>query len=382
MTTMKNLKVCAIIAAAGAGTRANLGRNKLLSPLYGAPALYHTLKKFDLPEIQQVVVAASPKDFDEISLICKPFGYTVVKGGETRTQSVKNALNAVDGDIVLIHDGARPFVTSELIRGCINSVEKYGSGVCAVPFTDTAGKVNYGQIFGRVDRDELYCMQTPQGFFTEEIKHAYALAGDENFTDDSSVYGKYIAPPRICEGSVDNIKLTYARDFRREMPVCPENMAERTGFGVDVHAFGEGKKIVLCGVKIPFDKGLKAHSDGDVGYHAVIDALFSAAGLKDIGKHFPDGDPQWKGADSAKMLKKTLNIVAERGYAPACVSLSIQAEKPKLETYIDKMVQNIAEICKVDPSCVAVAAGTCEGLGFVGEGLGIAAYCTVFLRKL
>jgi len=378
---LKDDKISVIICAAGKGERAGFGKNKLLAPLFGAPALYHTLKKFDISEIDEVIVTSSKEDLKEIKALCAPFGYKTVLGGKTRTYSVVNALKAVTGDIVLIHDGARPFVKKELILNCINSVKKFGSGVCAVPFTDTAVGAVYGEIRDRFDRDGLYRVQTPQGFYTEDIRRAYLLAGDKSYTDDSAVYGEFIAPPRIIDGDEDNVKLTYKSDFPREYPPLSAAYGQRIGFGADTHAFGKGDFVTLAGVKIPCGNGLVAHSDGDVIIHAVMDALLSAAGLKDIGHYFPDTDPKYSGADSAKLLKEVIKTVENAGYSAVNLSVTVQAEKPRLAPHIDEMIKNLATFCKLPADSVAVAAGTCEHLGFVGEGLGITAYCAVLLKS-
>lgn len=382
MTTTKNLKVSVIIAAAGRGERAGFEKNKLLAPLYGAPALWHTLKKFDIPEIDEVIIASSECDFTEISALAAPLGYKVVKGGSTRTESVKNALKTVTGDIVLIHDGARPFVSRELILKCIDSVKRFGSGVCATPCTDTVATANYGLITGFHDRGSIYRLQTPQGFFTDEIRRAYTLSGGKTYTDDSSIYCKFCGFPHIVEGEESNKKLTFANDFLREIPAVCTQRAQRTGFGVDVHTFCEGNSITLAGVKIDCDRALLAHSDGDVVFHAVTDALLAAAGLKDIGTYFPDTDPEYKNADSANMCAAALKEVKKAGYEPLNISISVQAEKPRLAAYVDKMILNIAHVLGISPENVAIAAGTCEKLGFVGEGLGIAAYSNVLLQKI
>lgn len=380
--TMNKIKVSAVICAAGKGERAGFGKNKLLTPLFGAPALYHTLKKFQSPLIDEVIVTASPEDLKEISALCAPFGYVAVLGGASRTESVKNALKKVNGDIVLIHDGARPFLSTALIEKCIAETEKFGSAICAVKFTDTAVFCDYGLITERLDRDRLYCVQTPQGFLTEDIKKAYELADRRLYTDDSAVYGKFIAQPHIIDGEPTNTKLTYREDFMRE--TAPKNSSEknRTGFGVDVHAFGKGNSVILAGVKIPHTMGLIAHSDGDVVLHAVCDALLSAAGLKDIGTYFPDSNPALKGADSGEMLEKVVKMLENEAYVPLNISVSVQAESPRLAPYIDDMKANIARRTGLKLTDIAVAAGTCEGLGFVGERLGIAAYCTVLLKEI
>lgn len=382
MTTTKNLKVSVIIAAAGRGERAGFAKNKLLVPLYGAPVLWHTLKKFDIPQTDEVIITSSEYDFEEISALAAPFGYKVVIGGATRTESIKRALEAVTGDIVLIHDGARPFISQELIIKCIDSVERFGSAVCALRCTDTVATANYGMITGFHDRASLYRLQTPQGFFTNEIRRAYELAGDKNYTDDSSVYCEFFAFPHMVDGEESNKKLTYATDFAREIPNITPVCAQRVGFGVDVHPFCDGDHVTLGGVKIASDRALLAHSDGDVVFHAVTDALLSAAGLKDIGHFFPDSDPKYKNADSAHMCAEALKYVKGAGYVPLNISISVQAEKPRLSAYVDKMISNIAHVLGISPENVAVAAGTCEHLGFVGEGLGIAAYATVLLQEV
>ncbi len=381
---MKKTKISAIICAAGRGERADFGKNKLLAPLYGAPALYHTLKKFDVPEIDEVIVASSESDIKEISALCAPFGYKALLGGKTRTQSVKNALKEVTGDIVLIHDGARPYLSQKLIRDCIESVKTYGSGICALNATDTAVYSSYGVITERLDRDSLYLIQTPQGFMTEDIVNAYALAGDKTYTDDSAVYGEYIAPPRIIAGEKENIKLTFKEDFMRPLPTPYLKAANglHAGFGVDVHAFGEGKYVTLAGVKIECGKSLIAHSDGDVAIHALMDALLSAAGLKDIGHYFPDTDKKYKGADSGKLLKEVIRLLKDAGFTPENVSLSIQAETPRLSPYIDEMIKKLSYFTGVEEENISISAGTCEGLGFVGESLGICAYAAVSIKRI
>ena len=372
------MKVSAIICAAGKGARAGFNGNKLLAPLFGEPALLHTLKKFNIDEIDEVIVTASECDFKEISALATPFGCKVVIGGDTRTESVKRALAAVTGDIVLIHDGARPFLSQELIRACIDCVIKNRSAVCAVKATDTVIYADGAQ--QRLDRDKLYLVQTPQGFYTEDIKRAYAQTGDREYTDDSAVYAEFIAPPHILDGETGNKKLTYKADF--DLPPLPAYNTGKVGFGVDTHAFGEGKYVTLGGVKIECDRGLIAHSDGDVLVHAVMDALLSAAGLKDIGYYFPDTDEKFRGANSLDMLKEVVSLVRGAGYAPFNISASIQAEKPKLKNHIDEIRSNLGSVLAIPTGDIAVAAGTNEGLGFVGEGLGITAYCIATLREI
>ena len=375
---MKQYSVCAIICAAGQGQRAGFTRNKLLTPFMGSTALEKTLSAFDVPAIDEIIVTASEKDFSTVMLLLDKFPKArVVLGGETRLHSVHAALQSVSSDIVLIHDGARPFVTHALIEGCIESVKTQGSGVCAIPTTDTIAYAENGKITSVPKRETLVQVQTPQGFFTENIRFAYERAIATNrtdFTDDSSIFYNFCGTPCLCKGARENVKLTYKEDFQ---------FPTRVGFGIDTHAFGKEQDfILLAGVKIPSQSGLVAHSDGDVLAHAVMDALLSAAGLKDIGHHFPDTDERWRGANSMQMLEQVLALIKEQGFAVKNVSIAIQAEKPRLAKYIGQMKEQIATALNLNQTAVGITAGTNEKLGYVGEGKGITTYATVLLRNL
>ncbi|MBQ8406870.1 MAG: 2-C-methyl-D-erythritol 4-phosphate cytidylyltransferase [Clostridia bacterium] len=365
-----------LICAAGKGERAGFSKNKLLVPLNGEIPLEKTLKAFDYHKVSQIVVTSSKEDQAEIQKIADNFArVSVVLGGDTRSKSVYNGLKAIQTDIVLIHDGARPFVSREVIDGCIDCVKKNGSGVCALPSTDSVAIVNgQGELSKRLQRNEVYRLQTPQGFFTEEIFTAYEKAfesGKTDYTDDSSLYFDYVKPPYVCAGSRANIKLTYASDFE---------VATRVGFGVDTHAFGKAQDyITLCGVKVPSESGLIAHSDGDVALHALMDALLSAAGLRDIGYYFPDTDEQYKGADSTLLLKKVVALINEQGFKAKNVSIAIQAEKPRLSKYVDSMKERVSSLLELPVNAVGITVGTNEKLGYVGEGKGITVYAYVLL---
>lgn len=367
--------VCAIVCAAGKGLRAGFEKNKLLVPFENSCALEKTLRAFDFPLIDEIVVTASKEDFAEISKVVGAFNNAkVVLGGETRTLSVYNALKETSAELVLIHDGARPFVSRESIESCVQSVKAYGSGICAIPCSDTIAVCDGGYIKSVPDRATLQQIQTPQGFFRENLLYAYerAIESGETFTDDSSVFARYCGKPRLCAGARENIKLTYAEDFR---PTA------RCGFGVDTHAFGKAQDyIVLAGVKIPSESGLIAHSDGDVLVHALMDALLSAAGLRDIGYYFPDTDKKWENASSMGMLSRVMEIMDEKGYLVQNVSIAIQAEKPRLAKYIDEMKNALSCALKIDPTAVGISAGTNEGLGYIGEGKGITVNAYVLLR--
>ena len=372
-------KISAVICAGGKGTRAGFSQNKLLKNVLGISVLERTLAAFSLPEIDEIVVAAAKDDFAKIQPICKKYDAKITEGGETRFFSVYNALRAASGTIVLVHDGARPFVSSETIRECIRSVLDFQSGVCAVPATDTLACADEeGNVRSYPARAKTYRIQTPQGVYLSELLTAYnraATDGKTDFTDDSSVYAAYVRAPKLCKGEEKNVKLTYAEDFQKAF--------SRVGIGVDTHAFGKNQNyILLGGVKIPAKSGLVAHSDGDVLAHAVCDALLSAAGLNDIGHYFPDTDEKWKNADSMQMLAAVLALVKERGFSPANLSVAVQAETPRLAPYISEIKQSLAAALSLPLSAVGVSAGTNEKLGYVGEGKGITVNAAVLLETL
>ena len=374
-----NASVCALICAGGKGTRAGFNKNKLLKDVLGIPVLERTMAAFAAAGADEIVVAASPDDFSEIAPLCRKYGATLCEGGATRFFSVHNALAHVRSEIVLIHDGARPFVSAEAIAACVENVKKYGSGVCAVPSTDTLATADEnGEILSYPVRANTYRIQTPQGFYLTEIRAAYEKAIAENatdFTDDSSVYAAYVRKPKLCAGEEKNVKLTYAEDFR--------NAFARVGIGVDTHAFGHAQNyIVLGGVRVPSESGLVAHSDGDVLCHAVMDALLSAAGLKDIGHYFPDTNDEWKNADSMKMLAQVTALIREQGFRPANLSAAIQAEKPRLAGYIEAIKKSLAEALNLPETAVGISAGTNEKLGYIGEGKGITVNAAVLLEKI
>ncbi|MDE6411557.1 MAG: 2-C-methyl-D-erythritol 4-phosphate cytidylyltransferase [Clostridia bacterium] len=374
--------ITAIICAAGKGERAGFNRNKVLEELNGLSVLSYSLSAFS-PLADEMIVVCRKEDKVEIQKLLSPYpNAKTVTGGATRTESVYNGLKEAKGEIVLVHDAARPFVTEKIINDCIESVKKYGSGVCALPATDTTVLAENGKITSVPARKSVYTVQTPQGFLTKKLLAAYeqAFIDGNEFTDDSGIYAHYIENPYLFTGERTNKKLTYPEDF---VP------AERVGFGVDTHAFygeGEGRPfinfITLGGVKIPSDKILKAHSDGDVLVHALMDALLSAAGLRDIGYYFPDTDPKYKGAFSMDMLEEVMRLVRAEGLAPKNVSIAILAETPRLSPHIERIKQSLSEALNLPENAIGVAAGTNERLGYVGEKKGITVYATALLQKI
>jgi len=377
--------ITAVICAAGKGERAGYSENKILRELNGMPVLSYSLSAFaQCGEIEEILVACREEDEKKILPLLRPYpAARAVRGGDFRTESVYFALNEAKGEIVLVHDAARPFVTKEVIENCIQSVKKYGSGVCAVPTVDTVVIANDRNIQSVPARQNVFSVQTPQGFYKDQLLQAFERAYEENrereFTDESGIYARYIAPPRLCDGDRNNKKLTYSEDF------AP---CERVGFGVDTHAFygeGEGTPLInfitLGGVRIPSEKILKAHSDGDVLVHALMDALLSAAGLRDIGYYFPDTEPKYKGAFSMELLREVLRLIGKQGFSPKNVSISVLAETPRLSPYIADMKKSLSEALGLSKNAIGIAAGTNEKLGYVGEKKGITCYATVLLKN-
>lgn len=375
---MKDNVVYAIIAAAGSGSRAKQCENKIFSLIDGEPVIYKTVKTFDECRlIDKIIITYRNGELDEIksrlTKINKPVYY--VLGGDSRFQSIKNALATIDDGITLIHDGARPFIYKETIERCVLSVARYGSGVVASPLVDTIldtdGKGNILSS-ARVGR---YAAKTPQGFMTAEIKRAYALCKDSSkFTDDAGVYCSFIGKCKIVETDEPNKKLTYPEDFK---PSTNEELKAGTGF--DLHKLTENRKLILGGVEIPHNKGLLGHSDADVLTHAVMDALLSAAAMRDIGYHFNDKSPEFKDISSMVLLSRVMKMLDDAGYKVNNVSAVIMAEKPKMSAYVPKITENLANALGIDKSNVGLTLTTLEGIGTVGreEGIAVQAYCLI-----
>ena len=295
-----------------------------------------------------------------------------------------------EADYVAIHDGARPLVTADVIARTLESAQKFGSGVAAVALKDTVKRVDEDSVV--VDtppRDKLRAVQTPQTFEAGLIRKAHAAyALGERATDDAALAERMGIAVHLTEGDVENIKLTTPEDMllARQVILKREGQKEekpmmRIGHGYDVHRLVENRKLILCGVEIPYALGLLGHSDADVALHALMDALLGAAALGDIGRHFPDTDPAYKGADSGKLLDHVVTLLEEKGYTVGNVDVTIICQRPKLKDYIEQMRENVARHLKVDIDCVNIKATTTEKLGFEGEGLGISSHAVACIEK-
>lgn len=367
---MKSLpEITAIVLCAGSSTRAQLGYNKVLHGLSDTTVAARTAEKF--ARFDRLIVVCTAADEPAMRGLIRHPNAEFVTGGSTRTESVRNALKHVGStDIVIIHDGARPFVTGEVIDDSVQSAIKTGSGIAAIRSVNALKILKDGKLVP-LNRDSAFVIQTPQSFRFSEIRDAYSkIAG--NYADDSEVYSLAGYDCTLSKGDPSNVKLTSYRDF------AGLNDAYRIGFGFDVHRLEEGRKLVLCGVTVPYEKGLLGHSDADVPVHAVMDAILSAAGLPDIGVLFPDTDPALEGADSIGLLREVVRRAS--GFEIINVSVCIIAEKPKLASFVPAMRETLANALGIDKVNVNVSATTTEKLGVTGEGKGIAAAADVLLK--
>jgi 2-C-methyl-D-erythritol 4-phosphate cytidylyltransferase / 2-C-methyl-D-erythritol 2,4-cyclodiphosphate synthase len=369
----------AIVTAAGRGTRAG-GEPKQWRDLAGRSILARSLYAF--AGFDRVVLVVHP---DDMARAIRDFvgGVTIVTGGETRAASVMAGLEALEGQAthVLIHDGARPLVSDAVIQGVIDALQGGAQAAApALPVSDALWKGADGAVIGTTPRAGLFRAQTPQGFTLDQITKAHHLH-PHDAADDVELALKAGIPVAITPGSEDNLKITFPADFARAERILGTAMDIRLGNGYDVHAFGPGDHVWLCGVQIAHEAGLVGHSDADVGMHALTDAIYGALAEGDIGRHFPPSDPQWKGADSAIFLAHAADLARERGFSFGNADVTLICEAPKIGPHAQAMQARLAEIMGVDATRISVKATTSERLGFTGRREGIAAIATAALIK-
>lgn len=378
------MEVAAIIVAAGRGTRAQGALPKQWRPLAGRPVVAHALAAFGgVPRVSEMVLVGHPDYMARARALDIP-GLTVVAGGATRRGSVLAGLEAVAGraDRVLIHDAARPCVSAALIGSVLDALDHGPAAAPALPVTDALWQGEDGHVTGLADRTGLYRAQTPQGFRTDAILTAHRRDADPgNSADDVAVARRAGLAVRIVEGQEDNLKITYPGDFARAERILRGQMDIRIGTGFDVHRFGPGDAVVLCGVTIPHDRGLQGHSDADVGMHALTDAIYGALAEGDIGQHFPPSDPQWKGTESHVFLRHAVDLVNKKGFAINNMDVTLICEQPKVGPHAAAMRRALAGITGLECDRISVKATTSERLGFTGRGEGIAAQAAVTLVK-
>lgn len=370
----------AIIVAAGRGLRAGGPVPKQWRSIAGRRVVDHSIRAFvHHPDITRVVLVVHPDDVAADVLNDLP-PVDVVAGGATRRASVLAGLKALQGkcERVLIHDAARPCVARPVIDRVLQALETGPAAAPAVAVVDALWTGTDGTVTGTASRNGLFRAQTPQGFDMPSITAAH-LEHDEDAADDVEIARNAGLGVQIVAGDEDNLKITTADDFERAERILRDQLDIRVGNGFDVHRFGAGDHVVLCGVQVPHDRGLQGHSDADVGMHAVTDAIYGALAQGDIGRHFPPGDPQWKGAASDIFLRHATGLAAESGYRISNADCTLVCELPKIGPHADTMQLRLAEIMGLRTDQVSVKATTSEKLGFAGRGEGIASMATVTL---
>lgn len=379
----------ACIVAAGRGERAGGGVPKQLRPVAGAPVLAWSVRRFAAhPSCREVLVAVSPggEPAARAALGAEADGVVFVQGGETRTASVRNAVQAATGALVLVHDAARPLVSARIIDDLLQALETADGAAPALALSDALVRDAASGV-EPVDRSGLWRMQTPQAFHADALRAAFAAAGaDALYPDEVSLARARGLDVALIPGDEANFKITWPEDFERAEhllhPAAPRGDGAMTvsGSGYDVHRLAPGDGVHLCGVFIDCPLTLIGHSDADAGLHAVTDALLGAAGLGDIGDHFPPTDERWRGADSARFLEHAVTIAAQAGAVPVHCDVTLICERPKIGPHKSAMRARVAALLKLDARRVNIKATTTERLGFTGRGEGLAAEAVVTVR--
>lgn len=391
---MKKLekRVSAVLVAAGSSTR--MGFDKLSFDLGGETVLHRSIRAFEQdPLVTEIVlVAGKNRAFVEQQAVDCTKPVQIVTGGTTRAESAKNGVLAAAGELVAVHDAARPFVSQAVITAALEAAARCGAAAPAVPVKDTIKAAARGNgktvpdaclVYTTPDRSTLYAVQTPQCFDRAEYLAALEELDAEKarlVTDDCSLFELTGRAVQLTQGDYANYKITTREDLPR--PDQKEEHKMRIGHGYDVHRLVEGRKLILGGVEVPYEKGLLGHSDADVLAHAVMDAVLGAAALGDIGQHFPDTAKEYEGADSLALARRVAEILREHGYRIENIDSTILCQRPKLASYIPAMRQKLADAFGMPVDAVSVKATTEEHLGFTGEGLGIAAHAVALIEKL
>ena len=387
------MHVTAIIAAGGRGARFGDARPKQLLPLAGRPILHRSIDAFVASARITDVIVALPGE-----LAANPPAYlrdcskplVLVEGGARRQDSVARAFArvAAGAEIVVVHDAARPLVSEALIDRTIEAAVADGAAIAALPATDTVKRGDAQRlVVGTVPRGEIFLAQTPQAFRTSILREALALGGPageatDEATDEAALVERAGHPVRLVDGDPRNVKITTADDLALAERLLGAASLMRIGTGYDLHRLVAGRRLMLGGVHIPFEKGLEGHSDADAVCHAVTDAILGAVAAGDIGRHFPDTDARWKDADSLALLARAAEIVAAAGYGVINVDVVVIAERPKLAAHVDAMRASLARAIRITAAQVSVKGKTNEGVGSVGAGESIAVHAVALLARV
>jgi 2-C-methyl-D-erythritol 4-phosphate cytidylyltransferase / 2-C-methyl-D-erythritol 2,4-cyclodiphosphate synthase len=395
MSETANLAILVVVA--GRGSRAGPGVPKQYRPLAGKPLITRTLSTLlraaPMARLKAVIhpddLAAYEGALAELTKTDRVRILPPTFGGDLRQDSVRLGLEALaresPPEIVLIHDGARPFASAELLARARDAAARHGAAIPGLPLTDTIKQVDKAaRVTATVPRETLRSVQTPQAFAFELILGAHrkaAQAGQNGFTDDAAIAEWAGHAVYVFEGDAENMKITNTEDFARaETKLLCELPDVRTGQGFDIHAFGPGNHVWIGGVKIAHDHALLGHSDADVLLHAITDAVFGAISDGDIGSHFPPSDPQWRGAASSIFLTAAVERLRSRGGMLAHLDAMLIGERPKIGPHRDAIRASIAQIAGIPEDRVAVKATTSERLGSLGREEGIAALAIATVR--
>jgi 2-C-methyl-D-erythritol 4-phosphate cytidylyltransferase / 2-C-methyl-D-erythritol 2,4-cyclodiphosphate synthase len=378
--------VYALVVAAGRGTRFGGAVPKQYLTLGDATVLRYavaSLAEHRLIDGVLVVIRSEDQGLYDRAVAGLPL-LTPVAGGPTRQDSVRLGLEVLTVHRparVLIHDGARPFPDAALVDRVIDGLDRASAAIPCLPLSDTIKRVEEGVIRETIDRSALWRAQTPQGFHFEAILAAHRAAMGRDLTDDAAVAEAAGLTPLLVDGSEDNRKVTTMEDLAAAERLLMARQGDlRVGHGFDVHAFGPGNRVRICGVEIAHEASLVGHSDADVGLHSLTDAVLGAIGAGDIGMHFSPGDPRWRGAASDQFLQHAVELVRERGGTVASVDVTIICERPKIGPYRAAMIERVAAILGIAPSRVSIKATTTDKLGFTGRGEGVAAQAVATVR--
>ena len=362
--------VVAAILCAGSGTR--FGGDKLALSLAGKPVWRRAFDAYDAhPLIDRTILVGSPANLDELSRAGE-----AILGGATRQASARAALDAADdAGILVLHDGARPFVSAELIARVVDAARRDGAAAAALPVTDTIKSLDEGRLT-TLDRSRLWAMQTPQAARTSLLRRAHAVATDDA-TDDVALLEAIGVGATLVEGDPQNVKITTPADLRH-FPI-----ETRTGMGYDVHSFSSdpSRVLMLGGVAFPDHPALEGHSDADALLHAAVDALLGAASLGDIGVHFPPSDERWRGEPSLTFLRHAASLLTQKGWSVVNLDMTAIAESPKVMKRAEEIRAVVSGALGVEPDRVSLKATTNERMGFVGRGEGIAALAVATIRR-
>jgi 2-C-methyl-D-erythritol 4-phosphate cytidylyltransferase/2-C-methyl-D-erythritol 2,4-cyclodiphosphate synthase len=367
------MRIAAILVAAGSGSRFGADTPKQFLTIAGKQVIRHAAEAL----APHVTLIQPVGDAEPIAAALAGLAHLpTVPGGATRQDSVRAGLEALAPyapDIVLIHDAARPVIPARTVPDLLAALERAPGAIPAVPVADTLKRADGDAIAATVPREGLFRAQTPQAFRFATLLALHRTGTDAPATDDASLLEAAGQTVLLVAGAEDNIKLTYPEDAVRLERALTAHLIPRVGTGFDVHVLAAGRKLILCGVEVPHDKGLAGHSDADVGIHALCDAIYGALAEGDIGRHFPPSEADWKDADSARFLAHAAGRIAARGGMLANVDVTLICERPKIAPHAGAMMARLAEIMGVDVSRVSVKATTTEKLGFAGRGEGIAA---------